>query len=167
MNLMSFTAYCLYNLIKVQQEVLFPNSSILLFISLRTPHPPSATTPLFPFALQEHFSKEVSLSLGSASYPPYFLKLTLSPFGPLHSSQTFCQGVYIAKPNTFVLGPAMDCRVSLLLTHLRAPDEAFKSLRWYLGGAGLSIDHSDGRPVTHELSLTAPVKGRSQEYVGG
>lgn len=69
---------------------------------------------------------------------PFFLKLTLSPFGPLHSSQTVCQGIYIAKPNTFVLGPAMGCRVSLLLTHLRALDEAFESLGC-LGGAGLSI----------------------------
>lgn len=122
----------------MQQEVLFPNSSFLLFVSLRTPHCPSATTPSLSFALQKHFSKEVSLFLGSASYPPFFLKLTLSPFGPLHSGQTFCQGVYIAKPNTFVPGPAMDCRISLLLTHLRALDEAFKSLGC-LGGAGLSI----------------------------
>ena len=83
---------------------------------------------------------------------PFFLKLTLSPFGPLYSSQTVCQGICIAKPNTFVLGPAMGCRVSLLLTHLRALDEAFESLGC-LGGAGLSflmagLSLSDGRSLS-------------------
>ena len=46
----------------------------------------------------------------------------------------------------------MGCRVSLLLTHLRALDEAFESLGC-LGGAGLSflmagLSLSDGRSLS-------------------
>lgn len=69
---------------------------------------------------------------------PFFLKLTLSPFGPLNLVRLSVKVSTLLNPTHFVLGPAMDGRVSLLLTHLKALDEAFESLGC-LGGAGLSI----------------------------